>query len=335
MGILLHLLGRAAFALLVLTVTVAPHAQAASPMDERLALHLLNRLGFGPAPGEVERVRAMGVHAYVDSQLAPPPLPPRLRQLADAGMPAGEARLLRAIASPRQLEEVLVAFWLAHAGAGQHGETIEALRPLVFGRYAALHAALAQGSALDAAGERAARDALLRHFVATPSAGLQRRLAQVWDATGGDQRAVLRALLTSPEFLAPAQWQGKRKDGWRFVVSAVRLSGVAVENAAPLVEFVDAPMTEGERAAFVRQLVEGRLPLAMAPVRPSRSASSAPPLRATVTAEASVGAVAQPGPILMAAPTPSAAAMALAARSRPADSVRLAALLRSEDFLRY
>ncbi len=34
-------------------------------------LHALNRLGYGPRPGDVERVRRIGVAAYVDEQLSP------------------------------------------------------------------------------------------------------------------------------------------------------------------------------------------------------------------------------------------------------------------------
>ncbi|CAN7223771.1 DUF1800 family protein [Massilia sp. LjRoot122] len=348
MGILIDLFRRAALALLVLGVAAAPQAHARTPMDERLALHLLNRLAYGPAPGDVERVRAMGVDAYVDSQLAPPPLPPRLearlRELADPGTPAAEASLLRAIASPHQLEEVLTAFWLAHFMEGQAGDAEAgagaALRPHVLGHYAALRAAirpylLARGRPYAGGSGRDAMGALIRHFVSAPSAGLYRSLERVWDKTGGDQRAVLRALLTSREFLAPAQWNSKRKDDFRFVVSAVRASGVAVENVAPLAEFLRAPMAPGERSAFVEQLAGGRLALAQAPPQAHRHASSAPPMRAAVEGAPPQGTVAQPGPVLMEAPTPSAAAMAAAARSQPPDADRLRQLLRSEDFQRY
>src|SRR5690349_22893653 len=33
--------------------------------------HLLNRLGFGPRPGDAERVRAMGIEKFIDQQLHP------------------------------------------------------------------------------------------------------------------------------------------------------------------------------------------------------------------------------------------------------------------------
>ena len=39
--------------------------------EEQRVVHVLNRLGFGPRPGDVERVRKMGVAAYVEEQLRP------------------------------------------------------------------------------------------------------------------------------------------------------------------------------------------------------------------------------------------------------------------------
>jgi uncharacterized protein (DUF1800 family) len=39
--------------------------------DDRTIVHVLNRLGFGAAPGDVERVRADGLTHYIDSQLQP------------------------------------------------------------------------------------------------------------------------------------------------------------------------------------------------------------------------------------------------------------------------
>ena len=336
MQVLTMLFCRIALTLLLLSMGGAAHAQAA-PIGEGLALHLLNRLGYGPAPGELARVRAMGVHAWVDSQLAlapmPPPLEERLDALSGPGAPAGEEALLRAIASPRQLEEVLAAFWLHHFKETEAARP--ALRPHVLGRYADLYAALGQGGAPHGASEGAAMQALVRHFVSAPSAGLQRSMARVWESTKGEQRAVLRELLTSPEFLAPSQWNRKEKDGLRFVASAVRASGLAVENVAPLMPFVRGPLSEEERAEFAERLASGRLALTMAPVRSHQYASSAPPLRAGVAGEAVQGTVSQPGPVLMAAPTPSAAAMAAAARSQPAEPGRLRELLRNQEFMRY
>jgi uncharacterized protein (DUF1800 family) len=45
---------------------------ATAQMDEKArALHALNRLAFGPRPGDVERVAAMGVDQWIDQQLRP------------------------------------------------------------------------------------------------------------------------------------------------------------------------------------------------------------------------------------------------------------------------
>ena len=35
----------------------------------RAAVHLLNRIGFGPRPGDVDRILGMGLDRYVQSQL--------------------------------------------------------------------------------------------------------------------------------------------------------------------------------------------------------------------------------------------------------------------------
>src|SRR6185295_15585080 len=46
-------------------------------------IHVLNRLGFGARPGDVERVKAMGVEKYIEQQLHP-------EQIADS---AAETKL--------------------------------------------------------------------------------------------------------------------------------------------------------------------------------------------------------------------------------------------------
>jgi uncharacterized protein (DUF1800 family) len=51
--------------------------------EEQKIVHVLNRLGFGPRPGDVERVKAMGLSAYINGQLNP-------RSIDD---PAVEAKL--------------------------------------------------------------------------------------------------------------------------------------------------------------------------------------------------------------------------------------------------
>ena len=52
-----------------LGATTAARTEALTPRQQ--ALHVLNRLGFGPRPGDVERVERMGVPAYVELQLHP------------------------------------------------------------------------------------------------------------------------------------------------------------------------------------------------------------------------------------------------------------------------
>ena len=51
----------------------AGQARSAVPQkpDDRAIVHVLNRIGFGPAPGDLERVRGIGLAAYIDQQLQP------------------------------------------------------------------------------------------------------------------------------------------------------------------------------------------------------------------------------------------------------------------------
>lgn len=46
-------------------------AKASSLSEEQRILHVLNRLGFGARPGDLERVNAMGLEAYMNQQLHP------------------------------------------------------------------------------------------------------------------------------------------------------------------------------------------------------------------------------------------------------------------------
>ncbi|MEL7142475.1 MAG: DUF1800 domain-containing protein [Cyanobacteria bacterium J06631_9] len=114
--------------------------------------HVLDRLGFGPRPGDYQRVARIGVEAYIQQQLnpsegeEPAPLRRQLRQLSRLNKSPGAlfsefappqspsreqraaarrrqnlvaqeaqtARLVRAIESPNQLQEVMVDFWFNH-----------------------------------------------------------------------------------------------------------------------------------------------------------------------------------------------------------------------------
>jgi uncharacterized protein (DUF1800 family) len=70
-------------ALLQLTGILASPLVSGVPAhpDDKTIVHVLNRLGFGPAPGDVDRIRRMGLEKYIDQQLRP-------EALADAGMAA-------------------------------------------------------------------------------------------------------------------------------------------------------------------------------------------------------------------------------------------------------
>jgi uncharacterized protein (DUF1800 family) len=65
----------AAVASLVLFYTGSPDAQRASAVpqdaDARTVIHVLNRIGFGPRAGDVARIQAMGLAAYIEQQLSP------------------------------------------------------------------------------------------------------------------------------------------------------------------------------------------------------------------------------------------------------------------------
>ncbi|GAB3430570.1 DUF1800 domain-containing protein [Massilia solisilvae] len=182
---------------LVLLACSPLHAAALTP--DQQALHVLNRLGYGPRPGDVERVTQMGVQRYIDAQLHPEsiPLPQdltarlaanetanrsagdalgeynelrkevrdeeegakqrRRAALAKATRETAEARLLSAIDSPRQLEEVMVDFWFNHfnvfVGKGIDRALIasyerDAIRPYALGSFRDLLGATAKHPAM-------------------------------------------------------------------------------------------------------------------------------------------------------------------------------------------
>ena len=58
--------------------TLAPEETSNAPReqtDDQQVLHVLNRLAFGPRPGDVARVRAIGVDAWIAQQLDPEGIP--------------------------------------------------------------------------------------------------------------------------------------------------------------------------------------------------------------------------------------------------------------------
>ncbi|MGQ9549412.1 MAG: DUF1800 domain-containing protein [Roseiflexus sp.] len=53
------------------SITFRPHSQAAPTANPPIELIALNRMAYGPRPGDVARVQQMGFSAYVDEQLNP------------------------------------------------------------------------------------------------------------------------------------------------------------------------------------------------------------------------------------------------------------------------
>ncbi|HKS07757.1 MAG TPA: DUF1800 domain-containing protein [Gemmatimonadaceae bacterium] len=189
-------------------VALAPQvrAQVREQTADQQVRHVLNRLAFGPRPGDYERVRAMGVDAWIEQQLHPeriadPAVTQLLSQLpmyttsvaklrAEYGGPAPQAQLARArtradtmeirqdnreatrarseteaarvgraVISERQLEEVLVDFWLNHFNVfvGKNQQEMrfflasyerEVIRPRVFGKFRDLLGAVAHSPAM-------------------------------------------------------------------------------------------------------------------------------------------------------------------------------------------
>jgi uncharacterized protein (DUF1800 family) len=197
--------------ILVAALAVMPFA-APSPADDASLVHVLNRIGYGPRPADVERVRQLGIQEYIEQQLHPERIADegmgarldrlttltlstselleryqqpnvqarRARQQAAANNPSGtpperpmrdpnmqppnlplvelsEQKLLRAVYSDRQLEQVLTDFWFNHfnvdARKGPARMMLteyerEAIRPHVLGRFRDLLGATAKSPAM-------------------------------------------------------------------------------------------------------------------------------------------------------------------------------------------
>jgi len=89
---------------LFLSATALGHTASAdrngipSRPDDKTIVHVLDRIGFGPASGDIERVRHIGLAKYIDQQLHP-------EQIPDAGMTARLAPLETLTKSSRELAE--------------------------------------------------------------------------------------------------------------------------------------------------------------------------------------------------------------------------------------
>jgi len=78
-----------------------------------------------------------------------------------------------------------------------------------------------------------------------PPAALVDRIAGVFTQTRGDLRKVTEAILTSPEFLSPSNYNNKIKSPLEFAVSAVRASGSSIIPQQPAPYDKLAAATEG------------------------------------------------------------------------------------------
>ena len=189
---------------------------ATLPTDDKAIVHVLNRIGFGPRagdPGDVARVKAIGLQRYIEEQLHPERIPDaamsaRLSGLTTLGMSSreiattyeipqlearrakkqeaaqtsapemvkpptmadplqqkanrvivelGEQKMLRAVYSDRQLQEVLTDFWFNHfnvdarKGPARYLLTEyerDVIRPHVLGKFRDLLEATAKSPAM-------------------------------------------------------------------------------------------------------------------------------------------------------------------------------------------
>src|SRR5471030_203758 len=149
------------------------------PKDQRIP-QALNRLTFGPRPGDARQVQAIGLKKWIDLQLHPERIPEnpllgaKLKTLYTLNMTGSEmvrkgmvrklvardlaeGKLLRAIYSNRQLDQVLDDFWFNHfnifldKGADRFMVTEYergVIRPRVLGKFRDLLEATAKSPAM-------------------------------------------------------------------------------------------------------------------------------------------------------------------------------------------
>ena len=188
-------------------VSESSREAAAPPESDRQIVHALNRLTYGARPGDIERVRAVGLSAWIDRQLRPQtiddavaeralaelttlrmPIADLLREyprpdpgvrekIASGAMTPREmqelypmekrpfritaelqaAKVIRAVTSERQLEEVMVDFWFNHFNVFAYKGDLrwyvstyerEAIRPHALGKFPDLVRATARHPAM-------------------------------------------------------------------------------------------------------------------------------------------------------------------------------------------
>ncbi|WP_343073316.1 DUF1800 domain-containing protein [Pyxidicoccus fallax] len=205
--------------------------------DEARAVHVLQRLAFGPSARDLAEVRRLGVEGWVEAQLAgpgaalPPELEAKLQALPTLTMSMAElardyppkkqreqalldgrelmrpalinleqasAKVLRAVESPSQFEEVLVDFWFNHFNVSAEKGAVrwmvtsyerDAIRPHVFGHFRDLLGATARHPAmlfyLD--NWRSTRDGMPRLLRRAPPEAMASPSDAMGDGASGDE----------------------------------------------------------------------------------------------------------------------------------------------------
>src|SRR4051812_3599445 len=151
MQILKRLLGATVIATVAAAAAGVTVGAASVPNTPDAVEHALNRLAYGPRPGDVERGRAIGLGTWIEQQLHPdkiddsalaarlpePPIKPERFDDPMEGRKWGRqsvqtlaaAKVTRAVYSERQLDEVLTDFWFNHfnvfAGKGRTSMWVE------------------------------------------------------------------------------------------------------------------------------------------------------------------------------------------------------------------
>ena len=105
----------------VLLVSSTPSTQ-----DQKIT-HLLNRVTFGPRPGDIERVRKIGIEKYLDQQLHPERIDDTATEAMVASMPSlrmTNPEILKKYPQPQQLARQVGM----RPGDNQHGDNQELRR---------------------------------------------------------------------------------------------------------------------------------------------------------------------------------------------------------------
>jgi uncharacterized protein (DUF1800 family) len=167
--------------LLLVSTACQPGSVVIPGYSEGLQAHALDRLGYGPDPWSRAQMAATGIGPYIDMQLEPDVIDDSAFQAMLAPYPLvgmdyaevraaydgrtrevrgdlARVRMLRAIHSRRQLEAVLIDFWVDHfnvyaAGGGDTRAGIvhhehRAIAPHVLGRFEDMLIGVAQSPAM-------------------------------------------------------------------------------------------------------------------------------------------------------------------------------------------